>query len=188
METSDRPKVSIFSNAEEAHLASKTVLDEVDRKILALIIVHPKWSNDDIGREIGLNRIQVWRRRTKGPLSTVLLEFQKEALDTAKDLVIEEARGAIEQLGKLARGDCDCSPMIREQAENHRLVCLTPVPYAVRRAAAKDLIEILQNKRGEDTKEEEEVWESVVSEVGGIAVKRITGAVIDTTAVEQKND
>jgi hypothetical protein len=181
------PTISMFSNEEEARLASKTILDETDRKILALILIHPKWSNEEIGEEIGLNRIQVWRRRTKGPLATVLLEFQKEALNSASDLVIQEARGAVRALGELARGECDCPPMVREQAENHRMVCLTPVPYAVRRAAAKDLIEILQNRPKEEGETEEDVWEAQVTSVGGISMKKLKG-VIDIPVSKEEED
>lgn len=179
----DEP-IKMFSNEEEERLAGKTVLDETDRRIFVLLLMHPRWSNEQIGEEVGLNRIQVWRRRTKGPLSTVLLEMQKEALSSASDLVIAEARSAVQQLGMLSRGECDCSPMIREQADNHREVCLTPVPYAVRRAAAKDLVEILQNRPKADNEVEEEIWESTVSEVGGIQTRRIAGA-IDVTPTEK---
>lgn len=181
------PLISLFSNEEEERLAGKTTLDETDRKILAMILMHPQWSNTEIGEEIGLNRIQVWRRRVKGPLATVLAEFQKEALSSASDLVIQEARGAVKVLGELARGECDCPPMIKEQAENHRMVCLTPVPYAVRRAAAKDLIEILQNRPKEDGETEEDVWEAQVTSVGGISMKKLQG-VIDVPVSKEEED
>lgn len=182
----DEP-IKMFSNEEEARLAGKTVLDETDRRIFVLLLMHPRWSNEQIGEEVGLNRIQVWRRRTKGPLSTVLLELQREALSSASDLVIQEARGAVQVLGELARGECDCSPMIREQADNHREVCLTPVPYAVRRSAAKDLVEILQNRPKSDDEPEEEIWESTVSEVGGIQTRLLKGA-IDVTPTEKDEE
>ena len=104
-----------------------------------------------------------------------MLEFQREALTAASDLVILEARGAVEQLGKLCRGDCDCPPFMKKEVENHAQLCLTPVPYAVRRAAAKDLVEILQSRPKEDGSEEEEVWESFVSDVGGVQTRLIVG-------------
>lgn len=185
---SERPHVSMFSNNEEKALAAKTTLDETDRKILALILIHPKWGNEEIGEEIGLNRIQVWRRRTKGPLSVVLAEFQREALSSASDLVIQEARGAVRILGELARGECDCSPMIREQSDNHRQVCLTPVPYAVRRAAAKDLIEILQSRPKDETETEEDVWEAQVTSVGGISMKKLQGVIDVPVTKEERNE
>lgn len=175
-------EVTIFSKDEERRMSEKTTLDSTDRQILALILVNPKMSNSDIGEEIGMDRIQVWRRRTKGPLAVVLMDFQKEAIHSAADLTINAARGAIERLDQLARGECDCPRMIREQSDNHRQICLTPVPYAVQRQAAKDLVEILQHRRPEENEQEEEVWESVVSEVGGIRTRKRIPGVIDVPA------
>lgn len=162
-------------------MSEKVTLDETDRKILTLILLDPKLSNEQIGEEVGLNRIQVWRRRTKGPLGVMLMDFQKEAIYSASDLVINSAREAIRRLAELSQGTCDCPRMIKEQSDNHRQICLTPVPYAVQRQAAKDLIEILQNRREGEQEPEEEIWESVVNEVGGITTRKKLQATIDVT-------
>lgn len=162
----------MFSPEEQQLFMGKTSLDEIDRRILAITILHPRWSNDEIGQEIGLNRINVWRRKNKGPLASVLMEFQREAISSAAELVINESHDAVKRLGQLSRGECDCSEMIREQSDNHNELCKNPVPYAVQRQAAKDLIEILRSREQNSNEDEEEVWESVISEVGNIRVQK----------------
>jgi hypothetical protein len=74
--------------------------------------------------------------------------------------------------------------MIREQSDNHRQICMNPVPYAVQRQAAKDLVEILTNRKKEESEQEEEIWESVVSEVGGIQTRKALPGTINVTATE----
>lgn len=174
--------VQWFENIEEERLSKRTTLDEHDRHILILKLTRPGISNTEVGRIVGLNRIQVWRRLTKGPLARVWVELQREALSSAQDLVIASALDAVQALRGIANGTCDCPEIVvkldnstGEGEGGHRMKCLTPVPYAVRRAAAVNLLEILRSKGiiGEEGDgPEEEVWEAAVNAVGGVTVKK----------------
>jgi hypothetical protein len=179
--------VSMFSAEEESQLQNLSTLDSVDREILTLLILHPKWSNEEIGEKVGLNRVQVWRRKKKGPLAAVLLEFQKEAISSAAELVINESHDAVRRLGQLAKGICDCSTIIREQSDNHASICLNRVPYAVQMAAAAKLLDILRQRKPEDDEPEEEIWEATITEVGSINTqKQVQGNIIDVTPIGAK--
>jgi hypothetical protein len=176
--------IAMFTPEEDRGLSTRTHLDSYDRQILTQIVLDPTLSNQEIGEKLSppLDRINVWRRRTKGPLAIVIAQLEAEALSSAKDLVIAGARGAIKQLMKMAEGDCDCSRMIRDQADNHREVCITPVPYSVRMQAAKALIEILQNRNQTIPEQEvEEVWEAAVNSVGAVIIAK--GKTIDVQAL-----
>lgn len=160
---------------EDARYAGKITLDSVDRHLLILKLLRPRWTNRELAKEVGMDRSTVNRRIKYGPLSKIFAELEAATLDAAKDLVIAESIDAIASLGKMARGVCGCKDNA-DKDPAHWMSCLNPVPWPVRRAAARDIIDILQKGQAGESQEAEEVWEAVINEVGAVKVAKVVTA------------
>jgi hypothetical protein len=142
---------------------NRTVLSEIEQRMLALKIAEPKLTHREMAERLGCARQWVTECLGRDPLRRAVDEHLQDVVETAKEFAVSSLVKAFGRLVDLIdNGESDF----------------------VKLRAARDLILIMQ-KRGDDRDVGEETWEALIGQYGQVRIEKVKS---DATAIVEDGD